>query len=56
MIIDQQNVGTFFGDTFSSTTVFTLLHIEVQSISSFEHLSFSFSSDFFTYQLDFTLF
>ena len=37
-----------------STTVFILFYMKQQSISYFEHLSFS--SYFFTYQLDFSLF
>ena len=42
MIIDQQNVGTFSDVTCSSTTYFTLLYMEHQSIASFEHLLFFF--------------
>ena len=42
-------------DTCSSTTGFILLHME-QSITYFEDSLFSFSSDVFVYQLDFSLF
>ena len=42
MIIDQQNVGRFFDDKCSLTTVFILLHLEHLSFASFEHLVFLF--------------
>ena len=55
MIIDQQNVKYIhFLTTNVLQKVFILLHMEQQSTSQSEHL-FSFSSNFFTYRLNFSL-
>ena len=40
MITHQQNIDTFSNDICSSTTVFTLLHMEHQSIASFSYFFF----------------
>ena len=43
-------------ETSSSVIILNYFHIVYQSISSIEHLFLSFSSDFFNYELDFSIF
>ena len=46
---------TFVAEVTFQQFLFVLIHMEQQSTSQSEYLPFSFSSDFFTYQLDFSV-
>ena len=45
-----------FNKRSSSATVLNYFYVMYQRSSSIEHISLSFSSNFFTYQLDFSVF